>query len=237
DRREDFGLSDLFKASFERLDDHTARWPNYKPATLVRVKPHEITNDEVLELNRTYKSDFLDYLGWSTVVKPLEGAEVIATRDTDPFLILSKTGSGRVAYFAADIGQAYFVTPYQYERKLIANSIRWAAGDNRVPVEVSAPMCVQATFYQQQDPKRIIVHLLNEINTTGGRALPECDSSMREEIVPIHDIKVVLRNRGVKRVHLEPEGLDLPVTAMPDGVQVTVPELKLHSMVVAEIQN
>ena len=235
DRRPDFGLSDLFKVSFQGLDDHTARWPNYKPATLVRVKPHEITNDEVLELNRTYKSDVLDYLGWSTVVKPQDGAEVIATRDSDPFLVLSTAGGGRVAYFAADIGQAYFVTPYQYERKLIANAIRWAARDNKPPVEVAAPMCVQATFYRQQEPKRIVVHLLNEINTTGGRALPEGDSSMREEIVPIAGIKVTFRDQGIKRIHLEPEGQDLPVTTVPEGVQVTVPELKLHSMVVAEV--
>ncbi len=237
DHRQDFALADLFKVSFDKLDDHTARWPNYKPMTFVRVKPHEITTDPVLDLNRTYGSDALDYLGWSTVVKAKDGAEVIATRDADPFIVISNTGGGRVAYIAADIGQAYFVTPYQYERKLIANSIRWAAGDAKPPVKVTAPMCVQATFYEQSfdGTHRRVVHLLNEINTTGARALPEGNSSMREEIVPISGIKVAFTDPNIKRVHLEPEGQDLQITKTTDGAEVTVPELKLHSMVVAEM--
>lgn len=95
-------------------------------------------------------------------------------------------------------------------------------------------MCVQATFYQQGNEKRTIVHLLNESNTTGGRALPEGDSSMREEVLPIAGIKVSFADTGISSARLEPEGIDLPLEKSGGKVQVTVPKLELHSMVVAE---
>jgi len=238
--RADFGLSDLFKVSFVGVEDHTARWPNYPNPIYVAVSPHEITDSDVIRQNYRYQANSVDYIGMTAKVSLLPGAEVIVkqglnAQDPDrPFLVISNAGKGRVAYFAADIGQSYFVVPYQYERKLIANSIRWAAGNAQPPVEVTAPMCVQATFYEQNGGKRTVVHLLNEINTTGGRALPEGDSSMREEIVPLAGIKVLFRRPGITRVHLEPEGIELEMHPTPAGTEVVVPELKLHSMVVAE---
>jgi hypothetical protein len=147
--------------------------------------------------------------------------------------MVSQRGKGKVAYFAADIGQSYFTSPYQYERKLMGNAMRWAASDAPT-VKVTAPMCVQSTFYQQDNGKRTIVHLLNEIDTTTNRALPEGAPSMREEIVPIADIKVEFRDTSITRVHLEPESQDLPIKKTADGVEVTVPKLMLHSMVIAE---
>ena len=87
-------------------------------------------------------------------------------------MVLNQPGQGRSVYFAADIGQAYFIAPYQYQRRLISNAVRWAAGANQPPVRVEAPLCVQAAFYTQKDGRRTVVHLLNEVNTTANRALP-----------------------------------------------------------------
>ena len=41
------------------------------------------------------------------------------------------------------------------------------------PIAVHAPMCVQTNFFGQRNGKKLIVHLLNEINTSAGRALPK----------------------------------------------------------------
>jgi hypothetical protein len=78
--------------------------------------------------------------------------------------------------------------------------------------------------------------LLNEINTSGGRALPEGNSSMREEVVPLQGIKLILNIQGIKRVHLEPERQNLKFKKTAAGIEVIVPTLKLHSMVVIETQ-
>ena len=101
-------------------------------------------------------------------------------------------------------------------------------GSAKPPVAVTAPMCVQSTFYQQENGKRTIVHLLNEINSTSNRALPVGSPPMREEIVPLSDIEVLFRDSSITRVHLEPEAQDLPIRKTSDGVEVTVPKLGLH---------
>ena len=103
------------------------------------------------------------------------------------------------------------------------------------PIAVHAPMCVQTNFFTQQNRKKLIVHLLNEINTSAGRALPEGGPPAREEIIPIHGIQVVFHNQSIKQVRLEPEGIDLNISQIESETIVTVPELRLHSMVVAEV--
>lgn len=241
DRRPDLGLKNLLGVSFEAVEDHTARWPNYPNPISLAFLPHEITAGDVIQNNFTRNGKAVDFIGVTAKVKAAAGTEVIAglgrspSDGGDPFLVLSRRGKGRTAYFAADVGQSYFSAPYQYERKLLANTMVWAAGEQGPPIVVEAPMCVQATFYQQAEGSRQIVHLLNELNTTANRALPEGDTSMREEIVPIEGIRVTFRDGGVRKATLQPEGIDLPVEKTPAGARVTVPRLGLHSMVVAEL--
>jgi len=83
--------------------------------------------------------------------------------------------------------------------------------------------------------QRLIVHLYNDLNSTGGHAKPDDDVPLREEVVPIHDIKVRFINPKITRIHLEPEGLSLPLHRIPAGIEVTLPPLAIHSMVVAEL--
>ena len=155
--------------------------PTMNTRPQLEFQPHPITEDPVIEGNIPLPTDpqvprMVDYIGWAVDVKTDTNlAQVIARRfpasdrseaAKKPFIILSESGKGRVAYFAGALDQAYFVTPYQYERALMVNALRWAAKDARPPVEVKAPMCVLVTFFQQEEGKRLIVHLLNEINTT-----------------------------------------------------------------------
>ena len=259
-KREDFGLKDLFKASFQGIENNTAWWPNYPNSTNISFAKHEITTDPVIQGNPRNGYSCYDYIGVSTVVKGAAGARMIANRgarpqppdeaflgqyffengenqwawkDATPFILTNDEGTGgRTVYFAGDMGQSYFISPYQYERKLIANSLRWAAGSVKPPVSVKAPMCVQMTCYEQATENRVIVHLLNELNTTADRAWPDNNSSMREEVLPIHDIEVLLRGMELRRVWLEPMHKELKIKKTPEGVVVTVPKLELHAMVV-----
>ena len=237
-RRSDFGLAEIFGASFVGTKDFSARWPNYPAVTEITLAAHEVTSDPVVRGNYRYRSDRLNYIGWAADVRLQGGAKTVATRLADPaavpFLILAEPGKGRSAYFAADLGQAYFIAPYQYQRRLITRAIRWAAGGAAPPVAVEAPMCVQTAFYEQEGGRRQVVHLLNELNTSADRALPENNSSMREEIVPIAGIRVRFADMTLSRARLEPEHLDLPVRRSEAGLEVTVPQLGLHSLVVAE---
>ena len=156
-------------------------------------------------------------------------------RDPIPAVVMGEQGKGRVVYMAAGFDAANYSYAYPYQRVLFSTAIRWAAKDT-VPVEVSAPMCIQSTFFRQKDDKgeRLVVHLFNGINTTSDHGLPETDVPLREEVVPIGGIKLVFRTLVPTRVHLEPEGIELLPTQTENGLEISVPPIAVHSMVVAE---
>ena len=99
-------------------------------------------------------------------------------------------------------------------------------------------MYLHATVMRQEKggAQRLVVHLFNDLNTTAHHALPVDDVPLREETVPIHDVRVMFRDgTGIGRVSLQPEGAELELQAVPGGVCVTVPKLEVHSLVVAEL--
>ena len=97
-------------------------------------------------------------------------------------------------------------------------------------------MCVHTSYFRQvKDGQRLVVHLFNDLNSAGNHAKPDEDVPLREETVPVHNIRLTFKDYAIKRIHLEPEGVDLPITETDGGKQVTVPELSIHSMVVAEL--
>jgi hypothetical protein len=160
--------------------------------------------------------------------------------DALPAVVTRTVGKGRVAYLAAGLDSAYYLYSYPYERLVLAQCIEWAAA-SAPPVRVAAPMCVQTTvMHQEKEGRRLIVHLFNDLNTTGNHALPNDDVPLREEAVPIRDIRVTFSpSVRPRRVHLEPGGLDLGLKEAEAGgdVYVTVPEVSVHAMVVAELKN
>ncbi|HUF64193.1 MAG TPA: beta-galactosidase trimerization domain-containing protein [Verrucomicrobiales bacterium] len=153
-----------------------------------------------------------------------------------PAILTSTFGKGRVVYFTAGIDAAYYLYAYPYQRELLRNAVEWAAG-SPPPIAVEAPMCVHAVAMRQhRDGERVIVHLYNDVNTTAFHALPDYDVPLREEVLPIHGIRVTFRGYPVRRVHLEPEGLELTLEGEAGALTVTVPRLDIHSMVIAELE-
>lgn len=155
-----------------------------------------------------------------------------------PAVMTHTHGKGRVVYLAAGFDAAYYLYPYPYQRLVLKHAIQFAAG-GPPPVGVAAPMCVHSTVMRQErdGSRRLVVHLFNDANTTGGHALPADDVPLREEVLPILDIRVMFRPEyRVRRARLQPEGKELEVKATPAGNVVTVPRLEVHSMVVAELE-
>jgi hypothetical protein len=153
-----------------------------------------------------------------------------------PAVTIRSHGKGRVVYLAAGFDAAYYLYGYPYHRLLLAGAIRWAA-QAPPPATVKAPMCVHANLVRQaKDGERLILHLFSDLNTTAFHALPNDDVPLREEAVPIPDIRVTFDPKyRFARVHLEPEGTDLAVEKTREGTTVVVPRLEVHSMVVGEL--
>jgi len=189
-------------------------------------------------------TDEVTFKGAAVRVEPRGDTEVLATIEAAdggaplPAVTARRHGLGRVVYLAAGVDAALWQYPYPYQRRVIAAAIRWAAGDASPPVEVEAPMCVHATLRRQRSAAadRLVVHLFNDVNTTGGHALGTDDVPLREETLPIHGIRVTFR-RGTRlsAVRLEPGGHRLAITDTGAGPGVTVPRLDVHALVVAEL--
>ncbi|HSQ55790.1 MAG TPA: beta-galactosidase trimerization domain-containing protein, partial [Gemmata sp.] len=195
-------------------------------------------------LNKLIGKSATTFKGPVVRVKPRAGAQVLATvqpkdnpkSEAIPAIVSSKFGAGTVIYLAAGFDAAHYSSSYPYYRLILAGAIR-AAGASPAPVEIRAPMCVQMNVVRQKkDGERLIVHLFNDVSTTAGHGHPAEEVPLREEVLPIHDIEVTFRGYTFKRVHLEPEGIDLKAKKTEDGgVAVVVPKLLIHSMVVAEL--
>jgi hypothetical protein len=154
---------------------------------------------------------------------------------TLPAGIVRTFGKGRVVYLAAGIDAALWSYAYPYQRRLLARAIEWAARD-AAPVSVTAPLCVQATYFTQpaNGGRRTLVHLFNGVNTAANHGLPAADVPLREETIPVHGIEVTFRKDPPGRFRMEPGGRDVRVRKDGDAVTVMCPPLDVHAVLVAE---
>ena len=157
-------------------------------------------------------------------------------KDPVPAVVMGEQGQGRVVYMAAGFDAANYSYGYPYERIIFAQAIKWAAR-TPAPVAVEAPMCIQSTVFRQKDNagERLVIHLFNGLNTTSDHGLSEVDVPLREEAVPVGGIKVRFHQMKPKRIHLEPEGLELTPVQQGEWMEVSLPPLAVHSLVVVEL--
>ena len=117
-------------------------------------------------------------------VYPPETAWMRVTKTTIPGLVVSEAaGGGRVAYLAADLDRRYFRDLLPDHGTLLANLVRWAAGD-RIPLTVQGAGLIDCHLYRQQD--RIILHLVNLTSAGTWR-------SPMDELIPIGPLQVRVR--------------------------------------------
>lgn len=147
-------------------------------------------------------------------------------------VIFTKYGKGKVLYLPSDVTWSFFRFHRQWLSRLIELCLREAAAAPP-PVEAAAPSIVQVMTHRQGE--RLVVHLLNDISSLGrsqnvaGETVAE-----RTEVLPIRGIRLTFRDRTLKRFRLVPGGETLVSQTTAEGLQVTVPELLVHALVVAE---
>jgi hypothetical protein len=152
-----------------------------------------------------------------------------------PAIVARTVGRGRVVYLAASLDAALWSYAYPYQRRLLAGAIAWAAAAPP-PLEVQAPMCVQTTFFRQSvgSGHRTIIHLFNGLNTAAHHGAPAAEVPLREEVVPIHGMRLRLRGQRPGRIRVQPGDAE-PLQHLdgPDTL-VELPPLELHYLVVIE---
>lgn len=233
--RGDFGLADLFGVS--------------KSGAPVSVVSRAAVLDTAYLRNQSTLSKMLSpyghvtsYTGDVIPVTLQGGAATMATVCSDgncatayPAYVTSvAAGGGRVAYFPAGMDAAFFNYTYPYEGVLLRDAVNWVASVTP-NVTVSAPKTVQATFFTQNEGKRLVIHLLNATNSRSGHANPANDVPARDEVVPVYDVEVWFNNNVPAAVALQPEGTPLTLVQEGGRAKVVVPVVSQHSMVVADL--
>jgi hypothetical protein len=120
-------------------------------------------------------------------IAPPEKSWMRVPRTDIPALIVSASKRGRVAYMPADLDRRYARDNLPDHGDLLANLVRWAAGDT-IPLAVSGPGLVDCHLYVQQKrpQKRLILHLVNLTNAGTWRAPVD-------ELIPVGPLRVAVR--------------------------------------------
>lgn len=258
--RTNFSLADLFQTDY--LGSREAATRELGVSLWLEAPDHPILNDPAIQgqektawRNPTgppAARGWLELVAGATLVKPRAGGQTLVRLSTNesaatsfPGLIASSHGRGRVVYLPAGLDQAMFFYPNTYIRALLVNACRWVAQDATPPVEVEGPLMLAVTYRRQPAQHRTIVHLLNDQSSYGRHSLYQKFNTRehglrgpwatREEVIPLHDLRVRCHLPGVTKATLQPENLPLALRPLPSGgVEVIVPKLEMYSMVVFE---
>ncbi|MEW6354783.1 MAG: beta-galactosidase trimerization domain-containing protein [Planctomycetota bacterium] len=258
--RETFGLADLLKAKkVGEFDNHAMRvsWEvrTTHNAHLYFPESHRWGDDPVIMKTLSLRSVTRPESSLTRhvpvhcrmlLVEPAEGTPSPMRLTTARFdrktekmeqtnhvaVIEATLGKGKVIYFPCDITWSFFRYGHEYLGRIIELALRETASAPP-PVEVKAPTIVQAMTHVQGD--RLVVHLLNDISSTGRSQCVAGESLYtRREVLPIHDIEVTFRDKTFSRFLLVPGKTRLEARSTGDGPTVRIPRLDIHCMVVAE---
>ena len=105
------------------------------------------------------------------------------------------------------------------------------------------PRCHQGrvSLLEQKEERRYIVHALYANTMLRGMksdafvpgAYPTAPVEVIEELNPIHDVKFSFRlPREIKRITLEPQGLEVPFQNCNGQISITIDKLICHQMIV-----
>jgi hypothetical protein len=211
-QREDFGLKDLFKASYKHIEDPKMVGVMGPPVYLHLSKKHSVIEDNA-------KGKLIPYQ--FTPQKPiivcsvLKGGEVISNiylvsddktwshfeecfkppislKRGPPGIIASKYEKGRVVYIAPALDALYRARGFRIVRKLISNAVDWVT-KNENPYKTSAPNCVITNLTEKGDTRAL--HL---INYTGN--MHENPAYKVEWVAPLNNILINARNPAGKKL-------------------------------------
>jgi len=111
---------------------------------------------------------------------PPETAWMRQPKTDIPALVLNTKNGMRVAYLPADLDRRYSRDRLPDHARLLANLVRWAAGD-RMPLEVEGAGFIDCHLYRQ--PGRLVLHIVNLTNEAAWRA-------PMDELIPIGPLRI-----------------------------------------------
>ncbi len=228
DQRKDFGLADLFGAHFTQKPAVAQTLHTYLRVTAGQRHPVLKGFDE---------TDILPFGGTLTALKLDPGVQVPLTF-IPPFPVLPPETSwmrepktdipglvirDRVAFLPADLDRQYSRNNLPDHAQLLANLVRWAAGDS-IPLQLEGRGLFDCNLYTQ--PGRVIAHVVNLTDT--GR-MPVTDDDM----VPSGPLKFAVKVTG-RTVKLLVSGKTVVPLVQNGWTRVTIPGILDHEVLIIE---
>ena len=132
---------------------------------------------------------------------------------------------GRVVFLAHRLGALYHRLGTRLHRQLFANALARVYSHPMLRVEM--PSCGRVTLMQQPEQNRYVAHLLYAAPVTRGRC------QIIEDLVPLYNVPLTLRvPETVRHAYLMPSREPLSLGGTEGLVEVTVPLVQAHQMVV-----
>ena len=160
----------------------------------------------------------------------------------NPAVITNNYGKGRVVYIAGNIEDNYSCYAFPVYRKLLNNAVLYAASE-RPRIVVEAPLNVEATFFEQKNPSRTIVHFVNCPEQRRGESSYDVVTQVSSGVItrkavfeqtnPIYGIKIAVRG-NIANAYLAPSMEKLDVTTGGGISEITVPKVGLWETVVMD---
>ncbi len=128
-------------------------------------------------------------------------------------------------------------------RQYVTNAILHFLGDSLSMYTKNMPSTARVHVADQTDESRYVVHLLwantvlrgGSVEMHGGTVRSTKPVEVVEELVPLRNSCVSMNlPRKVKKVTLEPQGLEIPFTVVGGRLQIEVDEFVCHQMVVLD---
>lgn len=149
---------------------------------------------------------------------------------------------GNILYLAHPIFTIYYGQGAVAYREIIANAIKLMLGESMITTNM--PTTARVTLMDQAAENRYVLHLLYANTVARGAdhtfspewyVYPGKRMEVIEDLVPLHDVEVSLElPKQVKKVTLEPQGVELPVETVDGRLQITVDRFACHQMVVLD---
>jgi len=146
-----------------------------------------------------------------------------------PAAVVNDFGAGKSVYFAGQIDRLFYRIGHPVYKQLLLNCIALAAGPPII--RINAPTTVEATFYEQAETNRTVIHLLNH---SYDQTFPAGVFRPVGDVIPIHDIRVSLHlpdGIRTKKVY----SLVAKETHHVEGGAFVIRELAEYEVVVLEL--
>jgi hypothetical protein len=240
-RRNDFGLSNLFGASYDNALD--ARMQNSylrleSAASSAERHPILAGLEDAERIINGVSRVHVRTLGKYphpplTLIPsypdlPMEQVYPRVARTDIAQVYVRQEGQGRVVYFPWDIDRTFWEVLSPDHFKLLRNAADWATNEPR-PVEITGPGMLDVTVWRQKES--MTVHLVNLTN-------PMMMKGPVRELIPLPAQRVRVRlpeGRPAKAVHLLVSGRTPQVEVINGWVALTVDSILDHEVIAIDL--